>query len=166
MADDSAGLIADINKTADTPPPAPPAGADAEKGSIGGWLGGVVGGATAIANSAQGMLASAQSGQLKFDPATAQSLIKTLQNHIDDLLDVDLELGRVTRTGFKLGMTPGGQAVAPFSEQVVNTGDQAFAKAHIQFKQSLQTCVQAIQIAMDNYTKTEGDNAQRFKAKG
>lgn len=55
--------------------------------------------------------------------------------------------------------------MAKFNQEVAATGARAFAPAHQQFVQTLTTMVQAIQIAIDNYAKTEADNMNKLKPK-
>jgi hypothetical protein len=62
-------------------------------------------------------------------------------------------------------MTAGGQTMSKFNQEVAVSGAKAFVPAHNQFIQTLQTAVQAIQIAMDNYTDTDTANAQILKPK-
>jgi hypothetical protein len=168
---DSEQIIDQINQTAASGSSAPPAGgsaaaaAGAAMGAAGTFMQGLTAGATSMANGAQQMLASAQSGQLKFDPETGQSLINTLNTHIGDLNASTFHLTNISNET-KLGTTVGGKAMTQFNQQVAVNGSQAFVPAHEQFVQSLQTAVQAIQKAMDNYTSTEGDNAHKLTAQG
>jgi hypothetical protein len=110
------------------------------------------------------MLAQAQSGGFSLDPHTGQALINTLNTQIETLNGLTAHttvIGRQT----KLGMTVGGQAMSKFNQEVAVSGASAFLPAHQQFIDTLKTMVQAIQIAMDNYTHTDTGNAQQLKAK-
>lgn len=120
--------------------------------------------AKAMANGSQAMLAQAQSGELAIDPQAGRDLINTLNTQIDTLTSLDPHVNRISQET-KLGMTPGGLAMAKFNQEVAATGNKAFAPAHRQFIATLQTMVQAVQAAMDNYASTETDNAQNLKAK-
>lgn len=154
MSESSQDAIGKINQLAGQPT-APPNPAPAT---------GLTDGATAMANGSQAMLAQAKSGALKFNPEAGQSLINTLNTHIETLNHLDQNMGQLTQET-KLGMTPGGQAMSKFNLEVAQTGSKAFLPAHQQFVRTLATMVQAIQIAMDNYANTDADNAHRLKAK-
>ncbi|HEV3356599.1 MAG TPA: hypothetical protein VG247_07370 [Pseudonocardiaceae bacterium] len=125
---------------------------------------GLTDGAAAMANGSQAMLAQAQSGGFTLDPHTGQALINTINQQIETLNDAGTHIATIARET-KLGMTAGGQAIAKFNQEVAATGSRAFAPAHQQFVQTLTTMVQAIQIAMDNYVKTEDDNVNKLKPK-
>ena len=152
MSDSDQSYIDKINQLTSQPsPPAAPATNLAD-------------GATAMVNGSQAMLAQAQSGTLKFEPQAGQSLINTLNTQIDTLNGMGEHLLVISRQA-KLGMTVGGQAMAKFNREVAASGARAFIPAHNQFVDTLKTMVQAIQIAMDNYARTDTDNAQQLKAK-
>jgi hypothetical protein len=156
MSDSDQSYIDKINQLSQPSPPAQPAAAPPANN--------LADGATAMANGSQAMLAQAQSGNLKFDPHTGQSLINSLNQQIDALGKLTPHLDQITKET-KLGMTAGGQAMAKFNHEVASSGAQAFMPAHRQFEQTLSTMVQAIQIAMDNYANTDTENAQQLKAK-
>lgn len=120
--------------------------------------------ADAMTSGSQAMLTQAQNGELRFNPATGQALINTLNTQIDRLTSLQPHLAVISRQT-KLGMTAGGQAMSAFNQEVAVSGAKAFMPAHNQFVQTLQTMVQAIQIAMDNYANTDTDNAQNLKPK-
>jgi hypothetical protein len=126
--------------------------------------GGLAEGAAAMVNGSQAMLAQATSGALKFDPESGEALIAVLNNQIETLHELGENLGQISQQ-VKLGMTPGGQAMSKFNQEVAASGPKAFVPAHHQFVQTLVTAVQAIQIAMDNYAKTDEGNAGDLKAK-
>jgi hypothetical protein len=175
VADDQS-IINNINNTAaeaTSGTPAPLQGSPAPlqggptaplQGGPGAFLQGLNAGATSMANGAQQMLASAQSGQLKFDPETGQALVQALNQHIDELNTASNHVSVISAKS-PLGTTAGGTAMATFNAQVASTGPQAFAPAHQKFVDSLGSAVQAIKLAMENYAKTEGDNAGTFTAK-
>lgn len=121
-------------------------------------------GAAAMVNGSQAMLAQARSGALKFSPEAGGALINALSAQIETLHELGENIRRISRD-VKLGMTPGGQVMSKFNQDVAVSGPKAFVPAHQQFVQTLETAVQAIQIAMDNYAKTDEDNATNFKAK-
>ena len=121
-------------------------------------------GAAAMTSGSQAMLAQAQSGALKFDPQSGQALIKVLNKQIDTLQGLGEQVGQISQE-VKLGMTAGGQAMSKFNHEVAVAGPKAFVPAHEQFIQTLRTAVQAIQIAMDNYTTIDERNAGNLKAK-
>jgi hypothetical protein len=166
MADTEQNTINAINALSNEPPSAGSQAAGA--GSSGNLMQNMVdvltGGTNSMANGGQAMLAQANSGNLKFDPETGQSLITMLNTQLGTLQDVG---GHVTQIQFetKLGMTAGGQAMAKFNQQVSSTGSKAFSPAHQQFQQTLNTMVQAIQVAMENYAKADDDNANKLKPK-
>ena len=125
---------------------------------------GLAEGAAAMTSGSQAMLAQAQSGELKFDPESGQALINVLNKQLDTLGGLGEQIGQISQE-IKLGMTPGGQAMSKFNHEVAVSGPKAFVPAHAQFVKSLVTAVQAIQIAMDNYAKTDETNAGTLKAK-
>ena len=88
----------------------------------------------------------------------------TLNTQIETLEGLGMDIARISQET-KLGMTAGGQAMSKFNREVATLGAKAFVPAHQQFVQTLTTTVQAIQIAMDNYAKTDSDNAGELKAK-
>lgn len=125
---------------------------------------GLAEGAAAMANGSQAMLAQAQSGALKFDPESGQALINNLNKQIETLQGLGRHVEQIGQET-KLGMTPGGQAMAKFNHEVAVSGDKAFVPAHEQLVQTLVTAVQSIQIAMDNYANADDHAAGGFKAK-
>lgn len=156
VSDSDQSYIDKINQLTNQPaqPPSPPSEIPS----------GLAEGAAAMTSGSQAMLAQAQSGQLTLDPQTGQALIDTLNKQIETLNGLTghiFQIGQET----KLGMTAGGQAMSKFNHEVAISGSKAFAPAHQQFVDTLKTAVQAIQIAMDNYTDTDTDNAQNLKAK-
>jgi hypothetical protein len=161
MSESTQDAIDKINQLAGQPSAPPPASTPAEQIGL---AAGMAAGAAAMTGGSQVMLAQAQSGALKFDPETGQSLINTLNGHVTTLNGIEDDISTLM-AGTKLGMTVGGQTMAKFNEQVVSSGNSAFQPAHRQFKQTLDTMVQAIQVAMDNYAKTEDDNAHKLKPK-
>jgi hypothetical protein len=110
------------------------------------------------------MLAQAQNGALSIDPQAGQSLIKSLNTQIETLQGLGKQVEWIGQE-IKLGMTPGGQVMSKFNQEVAATGSKAFAPAHQQLVQTLITTVQAVQVAMDNYSAAENDNADKLKAK-
>jgi hypothetical protein len=117
-----------------------------------------------MANGSQAMLAQAQSGELAIDPQAGRDLINTLNTQIETLNLLAPHIKQISQET-KLGMTPGGQVMSKFNQEVAATGPKAFAPAHQQLVQTLITTVQAVQAAMDNYAATESDNADKLKAK-
>jgi hypothetical protein len=155
MSESSQNAIDKINQLANqATPTAPPVGQSA----------GLAAGAAAMASGSQAMLAQAQNGALSIDPQAGQSLIKSLQTQIDTLQALGGQVDRIGRE-VKLGMTPGGQVMSKFNQEVAATGSKAFAPAHKQLVKTLMTTVQAVQVAMDNYAAAENDNADKLKAK-
>jgi hypothetical protein len=126
--------------------------------------GGLAEGAAAMVNGSQAMLAQATSGALKFDPHTGQALINNLNQQIETLQGLGESIRWISRET-KLGMTPGGQVMSRFNQEVATSGPKAFVPAHDEFVRTLFTAVQAIQIAMDNYANTDEGNAGDLKAK-
>ncbi len=155
--DSDQSYIDKINQLTSQPsPPAQPASAPPANN--------LAAGATAMANGSQAMLAQAQSGGFSLDPHTGQALINALNTQLETLNGMGEHLLVISRQT-KLGMTVGGQAMAKFNNEVATSGAKAFVPAHNQFVDTLKTMVQAIQIAMDNYSHTDTDNAQQLKAK-
>jgi hypothetical protein len=118
---------------------------------------------TAMADGAQQLLASANSHQLVFDPQVGQSLLKAINNAIDDLNDWTIDHYR-RKFVYKLGLTAGGRAIAQFNDEVMATGANALAPAHQQFVENLGTMAEAVRIAIDNYARTEQNVARSFRA--
>jgi hypothetical protein len=118
--------------------------------------------AAAMSDGAQQMLASAAGGQLVFDPQIGLSLMNTLNDAHSQLTD---QVERTVRSLSidKLGLTAGGQAIGPFNGAVTTTGPNAFMPAHRQFLENLQTAVNAIKVAMDNYARAEQHTTRSFK---
>lgn len=155
MSESSQNAIDKINQLANQPTPAtPPVGQSA----------GLAAGAAAMANGSQAMLAQAKNGALSIDPEAGQALINSLNTQIETLEKLGDHVQRIGQE-VKLGMTPGGQVMSKFNQEVAATGGKAFAPAHQQLIQTLITTVQAVQAAMDNYAATESDNADKLKAK-
>jgi hypothetical protein len=161
MSESTQDAIDKINQLAGQPSAPAPASTPAEQIGL---AAGMAAGAAAMTGGSQVMLAQAQSGALKFDPETGQSLINTLNKHIEDLNHLGQNMGQITQST-KLGMTVGGQAMSKFNLDVAQSGDKAFVPVHGQFVQTLATMVQAIQTAVDNYANTESHNAHQLKAK-
>ncbi len=155
MSESSQDAIDKINQLASQSSTAPPPGSVPT---------GLSEGAAAMASGSQTMLAQARSGGFTLDPDTGQALINTLNKQIETLHGLGEDVVRISRET-RLGMTPGGQAMAKFNHEVAVSGAKAFVPAHDQFVQTLITVVQAVQIAMDNYARTEHDNASKLKAK-
>ncbi|HEX4703159.1 MAG TPA: hypothetical protein VH352_13595 [Pseudonocardiaceae bacterium] len=115
----------------------------------------------ALGNGAQQLLAAANGGQLAFDPQTGQSLVRALKDAINELNLHVTEAGRLVLST-PLGMTAGGRAISKFNDEVATTGPNAFRPAHQQFVMALSSAVEAVQIAMDTYLKTEQHTTQSF----
>jgi hypothetical protein len=122
----------------------------------------IPGGTGTPPDGARQLLAAANGGQLVFDPQTGQSLLKTLNDIIDELV-VLMNFTLRFKSFDKLGLTAGGLAIGKLNGQVVGPGPNAFVPAHQQFLQAITTAAEAVKIAMENYARTEQRIGQSFR---
>jgi hypothetical protein len=109
------------------------------------------------------LLAAANGGHLVFDPQTGQSLLKTLNDVIDELAAL-MNFTLRFKSFDKLGLTAGGLAIGKLNGQVVGSGPKAFVPAHQQFLQAIITAADAVKIAMDNYARAEQRIGRSFRS--
>lgn len=114
-----------------------------------------------MANSAKQLLASAQSGGFGFQPEAADTIIKALQESLDDLYDLGSSLDVISQAP-KLGRTPAAQVVSPFTQRVA-TDEQGIVRAVQSLKQVLIDMTAAYQEAKKHYDETDTIAAQRMR---
>ena len=114
-----------------------------------------------LADSAKQLLASAQSGGFGFQPEAADTMIKALQDSIADLHGLSRHLDIISQAP-KLGRTPAGLVVSPFTQQVA-TDEQGIVRAIGNLRQILTDMISAYQQAKQNYTERDALAARAMR---
>lgn len=108
-------------------------------------------------------LAAARSGTFAIDPQVGENYLRAINKVIDSKSGLQADLRQIqNRT--RLGDTPHAAEFADWNEKVTATGPFAFVPVHEQSIQAWTNMVQALQIAMDNYRKTDDGSAGTLKS--
>lgn len=136
--------------------------ADAAGLAIGGVADTVLTQSHQLAESAKSLLNSAQNGGFGFKPAAADTMIKALNQSLHTINGMHDGVMAISQAP-KLGLTPGAQRVAPFTQSVAIDPELGFHQAVQNLRQTLTDMITAYDAAKKSYNESDTIAAQRMR---